>query len=143
MKWNRAEMERLAAKGDRRAAMFLVAHDAKKAHPGALRLVAALASMGTEQKAPARKSLAKIKARLMVDRGEACEVCAQRMPDPSLINAHHVVPVADGGGDEDSNIALVCPNCHAIAHWRYKTEGIPQSLREFLVIMREAWLTAA
>jgi hypothetical protein len=33
-----------------------------------------------------------------------------------LLHAHHVVPIACGGADEASNLVLVCPTCHSIAH---------------------------
>lgn len=29
---------------------------------------------------------------------------------------HHIIPVADGGSDDCSNLILLCPNCHKMAH---------------------------
>jgi hypothetical protein len=34
----------------------------------------------------------------------------------AMLNAHHVIPVACGGKDEEKNLVLLCPNHHAIAH---------------------------
>jgi hypothetical protein len=50
----------------------------------------------------------------------ACEVCLWTIPEElgggSAIDAHHVVPIAAGGADAPENLALLCPNHHAIAH---------------------------
>lgn len=29
---------------------------------------------------------------------------------------HHIIPVADGGSGDDRNLALLCPQCHELAH---------------------------
>lgn len=50
-----------------------------------------------------------------------CQVCGWTAPRvgrrrlPGL-NVHHVVPVCIGGTDESFNLAIVCANCHAVAH---------------------------
>lgn len=33
-----------------------------------------------------------------------------------LLHAHHVIPLAFGGLDKRSNLVLLCPTCHALAH---------------------------
>jgi len=48
---------------------------------------------------------------------EICEHCRWKPPAPSLLHAHHVVPVSCGGPDETANLLVLCPNCHAIAHY--------------------------
>lgn len=48
---------------------------------------------------------------------EICEHCRWKPPAPSLLHAHHVVPVSCGGPDESANLLVLCPNCHAIAHY--------------------------
>ena len=34
-----------------------------------------------------------------------------------FLNIHHLVPVADGGNDEDENLIILCPNCHSLANY--------------------------
>ena len=51
-----------------------------------------------------------------------CEACGWQEPAAisrryrSVVQAHHVIPVACGGSDADDNLVLLCPNHHAIAH---------------------------
>ncbi|MFN6338987.1 MAG: HNH endonuclease [Cyanobacteriota bacterium] len=38
---------------------------------------------------------------------------------PSLsLQVHHVIAVQDGGGDQSSNLMLLCSECHAEVHRR-------------------------
>ena len=49
----------------------------------------------------------------------ACERCGYRPPTfwaEKILHVHHIVPVSFGGGDEPSNLVVICPNCHALAH---------------------------
>lgn len=46
-----------------------------------------------------------------------CEHCLWRAPDSSLLHAHHVVPLACGGDDAVENLIVLCPTCHALAHY--------------------------
>lgn len=46
-----------------------------------------------------------------------CEHCNWTPPEPSMLHAHHVIPLACGGPDTKKNIIVLCPNCHAVAHW--------------------------
>ena len=36
--------------------------------------------------------------------------------DDGQIEVHHIVPVADGGGDEPSNLVTLCRACHMARH---------------------------
>lgn len=49
-----------------------------------------------------------------------CEACRWSPPcGPAwdgILHAHHVVPLSDGGDDARSNLVVLCPNCHALAH---------------------------
>lgn len=137
MRWSREKMEAMAADGDERAKQFLAALDAPKKSP-AMQLMRAVANVDTEKVVrQERRNLNEIKRRLMLMRGEACQVCAIEMPTKSLIHAHHIVPIVNYGTDDDSNIVLLCPNCHAIAHWRYRSIGIPQTALAFFAMMAE------
>lgn len=54
--------------------------------------------------------------RVIADRGvEKCEECGyDRFPE--AIHVHHVIPRAEGGSDQLSNLKLLCPNCHEETH---------------------------
>jgi predicted HNH restriction endonuclease len=64
------------------------------------------------------------KKRTAARTGPVCEVCqwdARKLGwgdyvALAVLHAHHIVPVACGGQDTDSNFVLLCPNCHALAH---------------------------
>ena len=47
---------------------------------------------------------------------EICLVLSDRLPGPQTLEAHHVVPVEMGGGDEPENIQIVCTSCHRWIH---------------------------
>lgn len=38
------------------------------------------------------------------------------IPGSELLHAHHIRPVSCLGSDYPTNIVVLCPNCHAIAH---------------------------
>jgi predicted HNH restriction endonuclease len=89
--------------------------------------------------------------RAFADRGEsACEACGWRPPSlldaDDLLHAHHVHPVCAGGHDGASNLVLLCPNHHALAHqlgrlwkehgvWRYRGPIERRHLLESLTCM--------
>ena len=62
---------------------------------------------------PARPTLAKRHKALAPT---VCEVCGWVPPVPSILHCHHVIPVCRGGSDEPANLAILCPNDHALAH---------------------------
>ena len=54
-----------------------------------------------------------------------CEACLWHPPgfEWRLLHHHHVVPLRAGGGDTPENSVVLCPNCHAVAHWLGTTKG--------------------
>lgn len=64
----------------------------------------------------------RLRNKLIEERGPRCERCGYS-EYVEILNSHHVVRVADGGGDESSNLLLVCPNCHAVEHLMVRMEG--------------------
>ena len=46
-----------------------------------------------------------------------CEHCNWRPPKRSMLHAHHIIPQICGGSNDASNLIILCPNCHAIAHF--------------------------
>lgn len=48
-----------------------------------------------------------------------CELCfrlSDSLPGPQTLEAHHVIPVEQGGPDDRSNIWIVCTPCHRMIH---------------------------
>lgn len=44
---------------------------------------------------------------------DRCEQCGER---GLTLDIHHIVPIAEGGNNELSNLKLLCPNCHRREH---------------------------
>jgi hypothetical protein len=67
-----------------------------------------------------RAEAARAKSSLIADKTRLdCEACAfsYAMPDATrVMQCHHVIPVADGGSNDATNLVILCANCHAIAH---------------------------
>jgi hypothetical protein len=89
----------------------------------------------------------KIKRQIILERGERCEVCGWHPPSwrnrtgSSLLQMHHITPVCRDGSHEHDNIALLCPNHHALAHlvwpnYRRARWCGPESRDEFMRILR-------
>ena len=45
-----------------------------------------------------------------------CEMCLKEGRLTPMTEVHHIKPVQDGGGNEDSNLMSVCHSCHQILH---------------------------
>jgi hypothetical protein len=48
-----------------------------------------------------------------------CEICLRKtehIPLPQTLEAHHIIPVEDGGSDTADNIQIVCTPCHKWIH---------------------------
>lgn len=88
-----------------------------------------------------RASMARTRRRLAARDGLCCSACRwappARMGDCGL-EAHHLVPVSLGGADDDDNIALLCGNCHAVAHWLEKHDAPLSGLTREAAIRRIA-----
>lgn len=73
----------------------------------------------TDQKKSSSTEWRIIRARLILERGEMCETCKfSRYVD--ILVVHHKLPKSCGGGNEDENLIVVCPNCHAIEHLKMR-----------------------
>ena len=59
-----------------------------------------------------------------------CQDCGRVWKDGDVFNIHHIVPVSKGGGDEHSNLILLCKPCHMKRHT--KPSNILPSYREML-----------
>ncbi len=82
------------------------------------------------EKQDGRKAVVRVRARSSSkaqahkERGSgSCEGCGWAPPEKRILHAHHVVPLACGGVDEAKNWVVVCPNCHALAHYACPREG--------------------
>ena len=53
--------------------------------------------------------------------GVKCSNCGW---DKTTCDVHHIVPRKDGGTNENTNLTILCPNCHRMAHEHKLTEMI-------------------
>src|SRR5262245_11347489 len=51
---------------------------------------------------------------VLTEAGYRCAVATCR--NILAIDIHHIVEVAEGGGNEPSNLLALCPTCHALFH---------------------------
>ena len=47
--------------------------------------------------------------RKIMEQNDKCELCGSRRS----LEAHHIIPIAFGGGDSLDNLICVCNSCHA------------------------------
>jgi hypothetical protein len=47
---------------------------------------------------------------------QGCQVCGWRSPAPGPMHVHHIIPFSGGGGEQEDNLIILCPNHHALAH---------------------------
>lgn len=84
-----------------------------------------------------------------------CVVCGWRLPVSDVnsarkrvrgLHGHHVIPVCEGGPKDESNVVVLCPNHHTVAHalgdlpyrkWR-KVERASDSHRRLVRWLRMA-----
>jgi len=59
----------------------------------------------------------RLKTILSESRGGCCEKCNN--DNYSILQVHHIVERCNGGTDEESNLLLLCPNCHMTEHLGY------------------------
>ena len=58
---------------------------------------------------------------LLVAYESQCAVCGWHLPTSIHHHQrgcefHHIIPVCEGGSNEEGNLVLLCPNCHKEAH---------------------------
>ena len=56
-----------------------------------------------------------VRSRLIDLRGPKCEICLY--DNVNILQAHHILERSNGGTDEESNLLLICPNCHCTIHY--------------------------
>lgn len=55
-----------------------------------------------------------------------CEICLRtesQIPRPQTLEAHHIIPVEQGGDDERENVQICCTACHRLIHWQRTYTG--------------------
>lgn len=91
----------------------------------------------------ARKSLSKMTRFEVFKRdGFACQYCGAHPPG-ALLHVDHVVPVAEGGGNDIDNLVTACQGCN-LGKGARSLEMVPQSLKDKAaeVAEREAQIAA-
>lgn len=61
-----------------------------------------------------RSDMKQIRERVIELARSKCYVCEFDCADVLIV--HHVLGVANGGMNFENNLAVLCPNCHALAH---------------------------
>jgi hypothetical protein len=73
-------------------------------------------------------------ARLMVESRSTCNLCWRKRAD----HVHHLMAVADGGGNSEDNLMILCTECHSEVH---TTRHMARNLSvETLRLYKAAWL---
>ena len=54
-------------------------------------------------------------------RGGICEECGNE--NYNILQVHHIIERCNGGTNEESNLQLLCPNCHYKKHLGYSKYG--------------------
>lgn len=67
------------------------------------------------------------RASIIINRHKRCELCGWNNV-PLVLEIHHKISKKDGGGNEDENLILLCPNCHSIEHWKKAKVKTPEEL---------------
>ncbi len=57
----------------------------------------------------------KIRDKLLVEAQHRCTICHEK-----CFEIHHIIEQADGGTDDESNLIVMCPNCHQHRYHRSK-----------------------
>lgn len=59
------------------------------------------------------------KAEFIKRRGGVCACCGN--DTLKILNVHHIIERCNGGSDEEDNLIVLCPNCHAEVHAKIRT----------------------
>ncbi len=65
----------------------------------------------------------KTRDKLLVEAQHRCTVCYEK-----CFEVHHIVEQADGGSDDETNLIVMCPNCHQHRYHRNGEFTRPQLL---------------
>lgn len=71
-------------------------------------------SLKKEHESFERQEARKWRQLLILEQRGHCQACKQWF-EP-ILEVHHVRPIASGGCSDKENMAILCPNCHAIVH---------------------------
>lgn len=63
-----------------------------------------------------------------------CELCREDAPfnksnGTPYLEAHHIIPLAEGGPDTPDNCAALCPNCHRALHSAFNRQELAEKLK--------------
>jgi len=62
-----------------------------------------------------------LKENISKNRGGICEECGNE--NYNILQVHHIIERCNGGMNEESNLQLLCPNCHYTKHLGYSKYG--------------------
>lgn len=75
----------------------------------------------TRNKTNGQYSLKHFRTNFIHQRGNKCNRCSFAIPD--ILQIHHIIEKSNGGTDEESNLEVLCPNCHALHHYLKRKVG--------------------
>jgi predicted HNH restriction endonuclease len=83
-----------------------------------------------------RERSIKVRNEFLEDHDYVCEGCGVRLEDVygewarELIHVHHLDPLLNGGRitNVKTDLAALCPNCHAVVHHRVENHAIPRTV---------------
>lgn len=66
---------------------------------------------------------------------ENCQLCGRY---ETTLHTHHIIARADGGSDDDSNLIVICSDCHFKEHYPHKKDG---DIEQFIGAYKE-WMAS-
>jgi hypothetical protein len=72
----------------------------------------------------------KQRERLLAQVDNRCSSCRE---NNTTLDVHHIKQEAAGGLDEDSNLIVLCPNCHRHFHSFKHQEGVLKSIKSMAI----------
>lgn len=69
-----------------------------------------------------------LKKQKIIEEKCECEICKYGFVP--VLQVHHIIPVSEGGDNEQENLILLCPNCHKILHHCYRNINDEKVIRD-------------
>ena len=62
-------------------------------------------------------------AKLIIKREYRCEICGYS-EHPEVLEVHHIIERSRGGSNDEKNLQVVCPTCHALQEHRIHPDNV-------------------
>lgn len=74
----------------------------------------------------------KIRANYSCEMPDCDYIAFEKDNGEKYIEVHHIIPLADGGEDSDTNTVALCPICHRKMHYSKNKERLKEILEEYI-----------